>query len=198
MSPSAASMPQLRHLCDVPVQRWRNGGGVTCELLAVPPGEDWRWRVSLAEIARDGPFSPFPGVQRWFAVVEGAGVELDFHGAGMRCLRNHKPLLFDGAMAPFCRLLAGPTRDLNLMLRGGAKGAMHRAHAGEPWRPTTNQAGLYTTAAVRLLADGDVDCEVPVETLLWFHVAPATLRLDGPREAVAWWLEVDDPLETPP
>jgi environmental stress-induced protein Ves len=185
----------MRHLCDAPVQRWRNGGGVTCELLAVPRGEDWRWRVSLAEIARDGPFSPFPGVDRWFAVVEGAGVELDFHGAGTRCLRNHQPLHFDGGAVPYCRLLAGPTRDLNLMLRRGAKGAMHRAHAGELWRPATTQAGLYTTAAVRVHTDGGAECEVPVETLLWFDVAPATLRYDGPRDAPAWWLEVDDTAE---
>jgi environmental stress-induced protein Ves len=33
-------------------------------------------RISVAEITRDGPFSAFAGVQRWFAVLEGAGVML--------------------------------------------------------------------------------------------------------------------------
>ena len=59
-----------------PPQPWRNGGGVTRELLAWPDGGDWRVRVSVADIDADGPFSAFPGVERWFAVLEGAGVAL--------------------------------------------------------------------------------------------------------------------------
>ena len=53
---------------DVMPQAWRNGGGQTRELLAWPHGADWSVRISLADIEADGPFSPFPGVQRWFAV----------------------------------------------------------------------------------------------------------------------------------
>ena len=57
---------------------WRNGGGVTRELLTWPPlsGDDWAVRVSVATIDKDGPFSAFPGIQRWFAVLDGAGVQL--------------------------------------------------------------------------------------------------------------------------
>ena len=52
--------------------RWRNGGGRTRELLAWPDAADWKVRVSVADVESDGPFSAFPGVQRWFAVLEGA------------------------------------------------------------------------------------------------------------------------------
>ena len=75
-----AEVPPYAHarvrLADCPPQPWRNGGGVTRELLAWPQAADWRLRVSVADIERDGPFSPFPGVDRWFAVIEGDGVEL--------------------------------------------------------------------------------------------------------------------------
>ena len=52
---------------------WKNGGGVTRELLRLPAGsgDDWTLRISVADIAADGPFSPFPGITRWFAVLTG-------------------------------------------------------------------------------------------------------------------------------
>jgi environmental stress-induced protein Ves len=59
-----------------PAQTWRNGGGSTRELLAWPEAGAWQLRISVAEITRDGPFSAFAGVQRWFAVLRGDGVRL--------------------------------------------------------------------------------------------------------------------------
>lgn len=96
---------------------WRNGGGVTRELAAQPGGADWTWRISVAEVAADGPFSSFPGVQRWFAVLGGAGVILKRAGAEHRLTLASAPLSFDGEEAVACELLHGPTRDLNLMVR---------------------------------------------------------------------------------
>ena len=117
-----------------PPQPWRNGGGVTRELLAWPDARDWRVRVSVADIEADGPFSAFPGVQRWFAVLKGAGVALCIDGAAQRLTRSDAPFAFDGAAQPTCRLLDGPTRDLNLMLRG-AGGSMRVAEDGQDWQP---------------------------------------------------------------
>ncbi|MBK9574118.1 MAG: HutD family protein [Rhodoferax sp.] len=110
---------------DVVPQAWRNGGGQTRELLAWPNAADWTLRISLADVEADGPFSPFPGVQRWFAVVQGAGVRLQFADATRVIGLADEPLCFDGALAPGCAMLQGPTRDLNLMLRGPA-GHMRR------------------------------------------------------------------------
>ena len=46
-------------------ERWRNGHGWTREVLRMPEAaEDWDWRLSIAEIERDAPFSAFPGVER--------------------------------------------------------------------------------------------------------------------------------------
>ena len=116
-------------LADCPVVPWRNGGGTTRELLAWPAAEDWQVRVSVAEIAADGPFSPYPGIDRWFAVLDGHGVVLTLP-QGERVLRpGDAPLAFAGEAAPACRLIDGPTRDLNLMLRRGARAPWHGVFA---------------------------------------------------------------------
>ena len=88
--------PRLIALADTPPQPWRNGGGVTRELLAWPDGGDWRVRISVAEIEADGPFSAFPGVERWFAVLEGGGVALTIAGTEHRCRAGDAPLSFAG------------------------------------------------------------------------------------------------------
>ena len=61
---------------DMAPQPWKNGGGITRDQLAWPDAAHWQLRISVAEVARAGPFSAYPGIQRWFAVVQGAGVVL--------------------------------------------------------------------------------------------------------------------------
>jgi environmental stress-induced protein Ves len=101
-------------LADVAAQPWKNGGGVTRELLTWPNANDWAIRVSVADIECDGPFSSFPGVDRYFAVLHGSGVRL----AGLGEFRvGDNAMCFDGALAPACVLIDGPTRDLNVMVR---------------------------------------------------------------------------------
>jgi uncharacterized protein len=103
-----------RTLASVAAVPWKNGGGITRELLAWPSAQDWSIRVSVADIARDGPFSAFPNVERHFAVLEGEGVELE--GVGT-IRRDDQPVSFAGEAARGCRLLSGATRDLNVMIR---------------------------------------------------------------------------------
>jgi hypothetical protein len=66
---------------DCPPQAWANGGGTTRDLALEPrspgtraDGPAFDWRLSLADIDRDGAFSRLPGVDRVFAPVEGAVV----------------------------------------------------------------------------------------------------------------------------
>lgn len=145
-APLPMPTPITVHADTVPPVPWKNGGGTTRELLAGPAGApDWRWRLSLAEVAADGPFSAYPGVERWFAVVDGDGVELLLDGAPMVLRPHDPPLVFDGAAAPACRLLAGPTRDLNLMLRGGARGVLRRAGSAVRWTEDWPLRGHFDT-----------------------------------------------------
>jgi uncharacterized protein len=177
---------------DTPRQSWRNGGGRTRELLAGPDPSAWRFRVSVAEIDADGPFSVFAGVQRWFAVVEGAGVELTIDGRREQVTPQSDPLAFAGAALTSCRLLDGPTLDLNLMLRN-ATGRMVGALVGRAWQPKSPQCGFFSAGAGHCSVDGTL-CELPAHALLWFERAPARLSFEaasGLRPTCGWWLEVD-------
>ena len=104
----------LRDVRPVP---WRNGGGTTRELLAIPDSDDWAWRISVAEVASDGAFSHCPGVQRWLAILSGAGVRLTTPEHAIELAEASEPLVFNGATPVQCELLQGPVQDLNLMLR---------------------------------------------------------------------------------
>jgi environmental stress-induced protein Ves len=99
--------------------RWKNDGGWTTELARDPAGgDDFRWRVSIAEIESDGPFSSFPGIERDLLLLDGAGIELDIDGASTRRLtQRFERVHFAGEARVDCRLVAGPTRDFNVMAR---------------------------------------------------------------------------------
>lgn len=177
-------------------QPWRNGHGRTRELLAWPSAEDWRVRVSVADIEADAPFSAFPGVERWFAVLKGAGVELRVRDVVHRLTRVDAPLRFDGALPADCRLIDGPTQDLNLMLRGGMRGGMAIADDGLRWQPPTGAAcGVYTAVAGRCRAHGSAPIALPAHALLWFARAPSALAFGAdqrPAGAVGWWLHAEE------
>ena len=103
--------------------RWKNNGGWTTE-IAREPGDsasDFLWRVSIADIESDGPFSSFPGVDRDLLLLAGNGIELDIDGAPpLRLTERFQRVHFGGESNVDCRLLAGPTRDFNVMVRRDA------------------------------------------------------------------------------
>jgi uncharacterized protein len=155
-------------LDDVPQQPWRNGGGSTQELLAWPAAADWALRISVARIDANGPFSAYPGIERWFAVVGGEGVVLRFAARRAMLSAGSEPMRFDGAAAPQCDLLDGPTQDLNLMVRSDAgRGGMALVAAGEDWVSTAAVRAVFTAAAATLRVDGSEPLELPGGTLAW-------------------------------
>lgn len=105
---------RFRDLVPVP---WKNGGGLTREVLRRPPSGAFRWRLSLAEIAASGPFSDFAGYRRVMMLLEGRGVQLRFAGGGAGALRRPGDLIeFEGALRTECELIEGPCVDLNLII----------------------------------------------------------------------------------
>ena len=181
---------QLIQAAQIQPQPWRNGGGRTRELLAWPSVHDWALRISLADIDADGPFSAFTGVERWFTVIEGAGVTLAFGDIEQRLTPGDTPLCFDGAAAPGCRLLNGATRDLNLMSRRG-RGIMRAVATGVEWNEGFAMRGLFAAVAGRWSSAG-AQCTVPAMTLLWATTsAEANWRFesDNPQATIpGWWL----------
>lgn len=100
---------------------WKNGRGTTREVIVLG-GDPFTARMSVAAVTEDGPFSAFPGVDRFLAIREGAGLDLEIDGVAV-ALQPEAILAFDGAATTMGRLRDGPVRDLNWMVRRPARGS---------------------------------------------------------------------------
>lgn len=112
---------RLLHAHDYRRMAWKNGGGITTEIARGPAeGEAFDWRISIAEIAQDGDFSIFPGIDRELMLLDGGGVELLIGTeAAVSLERRYQKHAFPGEAPVSCHLLDGPTRDFNVMVRRG-------------------------------------------------------------------------------
>jgi hypothetical protein len=144
-------------LADIVATPWKNGGGVTREIATGTRADggagwaqDWGWRVSLAEVAADGPFSIFPETDRIIAVIDGRGMDLLRPDGTILALEPFQPMRFAGE-APFeGRLRDGPVRDLNVMARRGLFAAEMEIREG-PCSATV-ESGSYDSLLVHNLA----------------------------------------------
>ncbi|WP_342111415.1 HutD family protein [Methylobacterium sp. SI9] len=113
--------PDILRAASLPAVPWKNGGGVTTEIARHPRGDaslDFAWRISVARIACDGPFSAYPDIDRTLAVVSGQGLSLEIEGAQPVILSAASaPLAFPGERPVHARLSAGPVDALNVMTR---------------------------------------------------------------------------------
>lgn len=105
---------------------WKNGGGSTTEIAIGPAGaslDAFDWRISMAQVASDGPFSVFDGIDRTLAVIQGGGMELTIGDRPAVTLgRDSAPLSFPGDTPTTARLMDGEITDLNVMTRRGRFG----------------------------------------------------------------------------
>ena len=101
---------------------WKNGLGVTEEVMAHPPGSDiasFGWRLSIAHVGADGPFSVFTGIDRTIVLLNGDGLLLDLPDQTIELDRKGEPFAFSGDLEISSRNMGGPTIDLNIMTRRG-------------------------------------------------------------------------------
>jgi uncharacterized protein len=182
----------LVRLCDVAPAPWRNGGGVTRELAVSAGKGEWHWRMSVAEVDASGPFSCFEGVDRWFVVLEGTGVQLDVQGQTLRLKHNSAPFYFDGGATTYCTLLEGRTQDFNLMVRRSlAPARMLRINSSASFTldaPKTIAA--YAMNSGTTVQIGSQAVRIPPQSLAW-----TTLRAGDRVDVVAeqaLWMEIPE------
>jgi environmental stress-induced protein Ves len=99
--------------------RWKNGLGWTREILRHPAGsEDWDWRLSIAEVDSNAPFSAFPGCDRVLVLLAGEGMRLCFDdGESVLLEPPHGRCRFAGERSLHAELVSGPTQDFNAIWR---------------------------------------------------------------------------------
>lgn len=129
---------------------WKNGGGATWEVAIHPPAADWgsfKWRISLAEIARDGDFSSLAGIDRVLVMLAGNGMTLTGAGDGAIEMRPYDCVAFPGEAHVYSRLLDGPTRDFNVMTRRGvARATVRVVRDEEAVMPTATTHVCHVTS----------------------------------------------------
>jgi len=120
---------------DYRVMPWKNGGGETTELYLEPDpnGEGFLWRVSIATVAVDGPFSLFEGYERQIMTIEGNGIVLQGGPAGpINVSPKFRPCVFSGDWPITSSLIDGPVRDFNLITkRGHCDGGLYFREAAD-------------------------------------------------------------------
>ena len=128
---------------------WKNGGGETAEIAICPAGaslDSFDWRVSMARVEVDGPFSTFDGIDRTLAILDGAGLRLRFaDGRTTEATPGAAPRTFVADVATDATLIAGPITDLNVMTRRG------RATHSVRWLDLAEAVQLATRARTTLI-----------------------------------------------
>ncbi|UNK41717.1 HutD family protein [Luteimonas sp. S4-F44] len=141
--------------------RWRNGHGWTRELFCAPalpaaPSVDaaaaapWPWRISIARIDRDAPFSAFPGVDRELMLLRGGRLDLQVADRRIALASRYARHRFAGERDVAACVPTGGVEVFNLMWRRDVHRARlwHLPLAGAlAWR-----ADPATTWVVHLLA----------------------------------------------
>jgi environmental stress-induced protein Ves len=172
---------------DVTLTPWKNGGGSTRTLAQWPADSgltDFSWRISIASIEQDGPFSSFDGVDRTLVLLDGQGMMLDFEGRPVRVDPSAPRVDFAGEDAPGCRLLDGPTSDFNLMWarKAGAARLTEQPFDGELRRDPT--PGRILAAYLRAgRATSAVGAMHPGDLLLGTQLSVAG-------QGELWWIDL--------
>lgn len=125
--------------------RWKNGGGWTTELAmaaSAVSASGFDWRISIADVESDGAFSTFPDCDRHIALLDGVGMDLLFADApSVRLDQRLRFVTFAGEARTEGRLVAGPVRDFNVIVR-------REAFAAEVWhRPLVGPMVFLPDAA---------------------------------------------------
>jgi uncharacterized protein len=175
----SAALAQVQRI-DVhalPMQRWKNGAGTTRDIARGPAGaslDDFDWRISLAELERDAPFSSFPGIERCIVLLQGAGMALRGDGGNnVQALRRLVPWTFDGELALSAQLTDGHCSDFNVMTRRGRWRADVRVLHG-----AAAVASGHVTLLLAVEGGWQVGKEAiePMQALLWHGLeAPITV-----------------------
>eukprot|EP00126_Sphaerothecum_destruens_P011292 Sdes_comp20888_c0_seq3m17993 len=107
-------------------QTWKNGGGITFEVLKDVQSIPWKFRVSVALVSSSGPFSSFDQIDRQIMLLEGKGFQLSFvpstsqpqnvPDSTVMLSEPHRPFCFRGEDKIVCTLLDGACMDFNLMV----------------------------------------------------------------------------------
>lgn len=138
---------------------WANGRGVTTELHVHKCAQSGRmlWRISIAGVDSDGPFSHFQGCDRILALLSGRGINLRLaDGTERQLLQALDFAAFPGDVPTYARLVDGPIKDFNIIVDRASFAATLTVIS-----PTTNGVLIDADQLAIFAAGGDLDLVTP-------------------------------------
>jgi hypothetical protein len=201
---TASGTPEILRARRRRATAWKNGGGLTREIAAAPPGADlshFDWRVSTAEVRRAGPFSSFPGVERTLCVLSG---ELRLSVAGkpeVRLSAHSPPQEFAGDLIAHGEPVGGTVVDLNVMTRRTRFAAqLTRLEIGSaPLRLAAHASLIFALTDLELSAAGAPFTLSRWDAARFYGAAHCTLaRAPGTSNGAAFYLIEISPVAARP
>jgi uncharacterized protein len=172
-----SSSPERFDLRQITPQPWKNGAGVTREIAVAPKGAgagDFDWRLSLAEVDHDAPFSAFPGTDRCIVLLRGAGMRLraDRGELDHRLDQPFVPFHFSGDTPLSATLVDGPSSDFNVMTRRGAWTAEVTVHRSAVEPASADVTLLLCSEGEWRVTGAPAQTLGPMQALLWRRPPP--------------------------
>ncbi len=112
-------------------QPWRNGKGMTNEVMRDGDSESFVWRISVAEVSESAHFSQFNGVDRILTQLEGGPLLLTIADTTVKTAALGDPCPFAGEAPVYCHVTGGTARDLNVMTRRDRVRASMARHSSD-------------------------------------------------------------------
>ncbi len=166
---------------------WKNGGGETIEIAVFPEGagtDAFDWRVSMAAVASDGPFSGFLQIDRTLCLLTGHGICLQIGRMTYTLDAKSPPLAFAGDVATTATLTDGPVTDLNVMTRRGVFKHHVERIAGASDLTFNHRSGTLLILCTAAAAMQTPDRSIALQRL-------DCVRFDEPTSDI--WLEIPEP-----
>lgn len=140
-------MPIIRQ-SDYKEMPWKNGGGVTREIACHKQQNKMIWRLSIAEVLADGPFSTFEDHHRILTVIKGDGMRLVSEQSEIEA-NLRQPVSFDGSEAIYGYCKSKPIFNFNLI-----------------FDPKAIAADVQVMHDLASLTDNSTDCDASIMHLL--------------------------------
>lgn len=152
---------------------WANGRGTSYEIASDrDDAGNWSWRLAMAPVNEDGPFSRIECVNRFLAVVQGNGMLLSVDRKKLQCLPM-QVVRFRGDAITEAALTDGPIMDINLMIRRKeADGDM----------TLVSESGSLNVASIIVAIGGSAQVECGDSTI---ELEPHDSILEGDGETVS-------------
>lgn len=179
---------------------WKNGGGETVEIAVFPQNaglDGFGWRISMATVASDGPFSLFDGIDRTLCVLSGPGIAL--------IVGNGDPVRLDTGSAPFpfpadtnaaAHLIDGPITDFNVMTRRSDwRHALRKVQlpSGEVLAidPSAAHTIVFCSSGAFEANDGTATAPLAANATLWLDRGSGPWTLRSTRSGTLFVVEIE-------